>query len=175
MLQAGLKLVILADSSARLQTKALRKPAAKKAKLAGEQDSRTCGTTAGELGSWSAAMETELEDLTGQFDQLKRESLRPSVTDNRLTDAPVLGKSLDSTRPLPQSATRQILQPIRNPPTIAARLQALKKGAVGTKNESQNQTLQAIMRLLSEVYLFSSQSLLSKVLEISYLRNAMHP
>lgn len=66
------------------------------------------------MADWSAAMESEFENLTGRLDTMKRESLRPAIKG-------------DTTGPLPQSVTREILRPIGNQSSLAARLQALQR------------------------------------------------
>ena len=71
-------------------------------------------------------METEYDELTCRLDSIKRESLRPAIKG-------------DFTGPLPQSATRQILQPMGNAPSFTNRLQSLnrdpKRGAVAEAHQ----------------------------------------
>ena len=82
--------------------------------------------TTGKLADWTATMETEYDQLTSRLDSIKRESLRPAIKG-------------DFTGPLPQSATRQILQPMGNVPSFANRLQSLdgdiKRGAVAEAHQ----------------------------------------
>lgn len=53
-------------------------------------------------------METEFEELTGQLEAMKQASLVPQVYSNIPANS----------EPVPQSATRQILQPISNVPFV---------------------------------------------------------
>ena len=100
---------------------------------------------------WSAAMENELQDLTGQFDQLKRDSIRPVLQDVNLAaqnkiQAHVDDQVTENTDCLPQSVTRQILQPSKAAPTIADRLQALRKGTHTVETELQSVASQVLSR-----------------------------
>ena len=97
----------------------------------------------GREDEWSTAMENELQDLTGQFNQLKRDSIRPVLQDVSLAaqnslQAHVDSQAAENTDCLPQSVTGQILQPGKAAPTIADRLQALRKGTHVVEDELQN-------------------------------------
>ena len=114
---------------------------------------------------WSAAMETELQDLTGQFDQLKRDSTRPVLQDvnsvqfqHGLRAQQVQeGQAAEHTGCLPQSVTRQILQPSKAAPSIADRLQALRKGTNVMENELQSLASQVPPSSMRRHYTEASQ------------------
>ena len=89
---------------------------------------------------WSVAMENELQDLTGQFNQLKQDSVRPVLQDVKEAAWNSMpsqneAQAAENTDCLPQSVTRQILQPGKAAISIADRLQALRKGTHSMESE----------------------------------------